>query len=203
MVGPDMGVRMFTTARQMETWAHGQAIYDLMGATRQPTDGCATSPRSASAHTDGLSPTAPAAAGARAQVRLAGPSGKSGNGTIPEDNAVEGNAVEFCQVVTQTRNVADTTLSNRRAGPHLAQPGAVLRRSARGSAATGNPLHRPPGPPAETIAHRQVRPQRTSTRARRPAVPTTGPLRVPATITVCRADAGAPAPALRRPAPWP
>src|SRR5271163_4852837 len=23
--GPDMGLRMFTTARQMETWAHGQA----------------------------------------------------------------------------------------------------------------------------------------------------------------------------------
>ena len=29
--GPDMGVRMFATARQMETWAHGQAIYDLIG----------------------------------------------------------------------------------------------------------------------------------------------------------------------------
>jgi len=36
--GPDMGVRMFTTARQMETWAHGQAIYDLMGIARAPTD---------------------------------------------------------------------------------------------------------------------------------------------------------------------
>ena len=32
--GPDMGVRMFTTARQMETWAHGQAIYDVMGVPR-------------------------------------------------------------------------------------------------------------------------------------------------------------------------
>ena len=32
--GPDMGVRMFTTARQMETWAHGQAIFDVMGAPR-------------------------------------------------------------------------------------------------------------------------------------------------------------------------
>ena len=26
--GPDMGVRMFTTARLMETWAHGQEVYD-------------------------------------------------------------------------------------------------------------------------------------------------------------------------------
>ena len=32
--GPDMGVRMFATARQMETWAHGQAIYDLLGLER-------------------------------------------------------------------------------------------------------------------------------------------------------------------------
>jgi len=26
------------TARQMETWAHGQAIYDELGQTRQNTD---------------------------------------------------------------------------------------------------------------------------------------------------------------------
>jgi len=36
--GPDMGVRMFTTARQMETWAHGQEIYDLLGVPREYTD---------------------------------------------------------------------------------------------------------------------------------------------------------------------
>ena len=33
-----MGVRMFTTARLMETWAHGQEVYDLMGVARAPTD---------------------------------------------------------------------------------------------------------------------------------------------------------------------
>src|SRR5947209_16524496 len=32
--GPTMAVRMFTTARQMETWAHGQEIYDVMGKNR-------------------------------------------------------------------------------------------------------------------------------------------------------------------------
>ena len=32
--GPDMGVRMFTTARQMEIWSHAQAIYDLLGVDR-------------------------------------------------------------------------------------------------------------------------------------------------------------------------
>ncbi len=36
--GPDMGVQMFTTARTMETWAHGQDVYDLMRAARKPTD---------------------------------------------------------------------------------------------------------------------------------------------------------------------
>ena len=34
--GPDMGVRMFTTARYMETWAHGQEVYDLMRVSAHP-----------------------------------------------------------------------------------------------------------------------------------------------------------------------
>ena len=36
--GPDMGVQMFTTARYMETWAHGQEVYDLVGVSRTHTD---------------------------------------------------------------------------------------------------------------------------------------------------------------------
>ncbi|MBW2295364.1 MAG: maleylpyruvate isomerase N-terminal domain-containing protein [Deltaproteobacteria bacterium] len=36
--GPDMGVRMFTTARYMETWAHSQEIYDLVGVERVYND---------------------------------------------------------------------------------------------------------------------------------------------------------------------
>lgn len=36
--GPDMGARMFATARQMETWAHGQDIYDLLCRPRIHTD---------------------------------------------------------------------------------------------------------------------------------------------------------------------
>ncbi|MDP6317762.1 MAG: maleylpyruvate isomerase family mycothiol-dependent enzyme, partial [Pseudomonadales bacterium] len=36
--GPDMSVRMFASARQMETWSHGQDIYDLMRAPRTHTD---------------------------------------------------------------------------------------------------------------------------------------------------------------------
>ena len=36
--GPDMSVRSSVTARLMETWAHSQAIYDLLGQTRTNTD---------------------------------------------------------------------------------------------------------------------------------------------------------------------
>jgi uncharacterized protein (TIGR03084 family) len=36
--GPDMGVMMFTTARQMETWSHGQDIFDMSGRTRVNTN---------------------------------------------------------------------------------------------------------------------------------------------------------------------
>ncbi len=35
--GPDMGIMMFTTARQMETWAHGQDIFDMFGQIRRNT----------------------------------------------------------------------------------------------------------------------------------------------------------------------
>jgi uncharacterized protein (TIGR03084 family) len=110
--GPDMGVRMFTTARQMETWAHGQAIYDLMGATRQPTDrlrniaeiGVRTY-RWTFANRQQPIP------GPTPYVRLIAPSGGvwEWNDRTP-DNAIEGEALAFCQVVTQTRNVADTAL---------------------------------------------------------------------------------------------
>ncbi|MCH8844487.1 MAG: maleylpyruvate isomerase family mycothiol-dependent enzyme [SAR324 cluster bacterium] len=37
-VGPGMSVRSSISARLMETWAHGQEIYDLIGAQRTHTD---------------------------------------------------------------------------------------------------------------------------------------------------------------------
>ncbi len=36
--GPDMSARSSITARLMETWAHGQEIYDLLGVVRVNTD---------------------------------------------------------------------------------------------------------------------------------------------------------------------
>ena len=36
--GPDMSARSAITARQMETWAHGQEIYDILGQTQVEGD---------------------------------------------------------------------------------------------------------------------------------------------------------------------
>jgi uncharacterized protein (TIGR03084 family) len=44
-------------------------------------------------------------------VRLVAPSGAIWEWNAPSaENAVQGNGVEFCQVVTQTRNIGDTSL---------------------------------------------------------------------------------------------
>jgi uncharacterized protein (TIGR03084 family) len=110
--GPDMGARMFATARQMETWAHGQAIYDLMGVARSPTDrlrniaeiGARTYGWTFANRSLPLPGPAP-------YLRLAAPSEAIWEWNDPSaDNIVEGNALDFCQVVTQVRNVADTSL---------------------------------------------------------------------------------------------
>ena len=111
--GPDMGVRMFTTARQMETWAHGQAIYDVMGVTRAATDRLRNIAE-IGVRTYGwtFANRQRAVPGPAPYVRLTAPSGAiwTWNDPTPE-NAIEGDALAFCQVVTQTRNIADTGLS--------------------------------------------------------------------------------------------
>lgn len=111
--GPDMGIGMFTTARQMEIWAHGQAIYDLLGIERP-----APSPRLRNIAEIGVRtfgwayrnrglPVPPV----RPFIDLAAPSGESWTWNTPSsDETVTGDALAFCQVVTQTRNAADTSL---------------------------------------------------------------------------------------------
>lgn len=110
--GPDMGVRMFTTARLMETWAHGQEVYDLLGATRMPTD------RLRSIATLGVKTFGWTFVNRRLEppgpppyVRLLAPSGATWEWNEPsESDYVRGNALDFCLVVTQGRNIADTQL---------------------------------------------------------------------------------------------
>ncbi len=110
--GPDMGVRMFTTARYMETWAHAQEIYDLVGVKRQYNDRI-KNVAAIGVRTFGWTfvnrkleiPGPPP------YIRLVAPSGEIWEWNDPsQDEFVRGDAVDFCHVVTQGRNVADTPL---------------------------------------------------------------------------------------------
>jgi uncharacterized protein (TIGR03084 family) len=110
--GPSMSARSSITARLMETWAHGQAIYDLLGKTRDDTDRIKNI-AVIGINTFGWSFTnrhlpVPAK---QPYVRLTAPSGVLWEWHEPDrDNLIEGSGVEFCQVVTQVRNIADTRL---------------------------------------------------------------------------------------------
>jgi uncharacterized protein (TIGR03084 family) len=110
--GPDMGVRMFTTARFMETWAHGQEIYDLKQRARTHTD------RIKNVAVIGMKTfgwtfvnRGLEVPGPPPYVRLVAPSGAIWEWNEPsESEFVRGDAVDFCHVVTQGRSVTDTQL---------------------------------------------------------------------------------------------
>ncbi len=110
--GPPMSARSSITARLMETWAHAQAIYDELGKVR----------------TNGEHIKSIAELGVRTYrwtfanrelevplpkpfVSLRSPAGEQWCWNEErDDERIEGDAGEFCQVVTQVRNVADTRL---------------------------------------------------------------------------------------------
>jgi uncharacterized protein (TIGR03084 family) len=110
--GPDMSVRSCINARQMETWAHGQAIFDLLGQTRSEGE------RIRNIAVMGVNTFGWTFANRGLQVpafkpyvRLTSPVGEAWEwNSARESERIEGTAVDFCQVVTQTRNVADTGL---------------------------------------------------------------------------------------------
>jgi uncharacterized protein (TIGR03084 family) len=111
--GPDMSVASSLTARIMETWAHGQDVFDAFGVPHPSTRalqqvayiGVRTVANSFV--TRGLEqPATPIFVRLRA----------SGDTTWEWGDAnavdrVEGDATEFCLVVTQRRNVADAALA--------------------------------------------------------------------------------------------
>ena len=111
--GPEMSVRSSITARLMETWAHGQELYDLLGLERADKDrikniailgintfGWTFRNRGLDAPSD------------IPYVKLHAPSGAVWEWNEKNDaNFIEGRATEFCQVVTQTRSIADTKLT--------------------------------------------------------------------------------------------
>lgn len=110
--GPDMSVGNKLIARQMEAWAHGQAIFDLLGHDRIETDrlyniahlGVTT--YSFAFRNRSLTPPVP-----KPYIVLNAPSGEKWTWNEPQsENVIKGDAVSFCQTVTQTRNIADTNL---------------------------------------------------------------------------------------------
>ncbi|WOE73870.1 TIGR03084 family metal-binding protein [Alterisphingorhabdus coralli] len=145
--GPSMSARSSVTARLMETWAHGQEIYDHLGVERENTDrirgivvlGVNTFGWIYKARKEEPPEKMP-------KLELTAPSGEVWR--FGEDYAgglIVGSAAEFCQVVTQTRNIADTRLMVRGdiakdwmskaqcfAGPPITppKPGARFRQTA-------------------------------------------------------------------------
>lgn len=111
--GPPMSARSFVTARLMETWAHGQDIWDAM-RQRRP----ATARLKHIAHlgvgTFGwtfvnrkLPPPA-----VTPFVALTAPDGSPWTwGDPASEHRVHGSAEDFCLVVTQRRHVLDTALA--------------------------------------------------------------------------------------------
>lgn len=110
--GPSMSAASSATARLMETWAHGQDIYDALGLPHPVTDrvrhvchlgvitrGFAFDRRGLEAPRDDV------------RVELAAPSGELWTwGPAAAADRVTGTANDFALVVTQRRHRADTTL---------------------------------------------------------------------------------------------
>lgn len=109
--GPSMSARSSITARQMETWAHGHEVFDLLGAARQETDRIknivvlGVNTFGWSYVVRGLEPPA-----TMPYVELIAPSGAVWTFGDESEDRVVGSAVGFAQAVTQTRHWTDTDL---------------------------------------------------------------------------------------------
>jgi uncharacterized protein (TIGR03084 family) len=110
--GPDMSMKSFLTARLMEAWAHGQDVVDAVGATRPATDrlrhiaqlGFITRGWTYINRSSDI-PATPV------RVVLTAPGGGTWlYGDHDASESIVGSAEDFCLVVTQRRNVADTGL---------------------------------------------------------------------------------------------
>lgn len=110
--GPTMSALSFATARLMETWAHGQDVFDTLHIRRTPKDrlrhiaelgvrtfGWTYSNRGLQIPEDPV------------RVKLKGPSGDLWTwGPEDGENLISGPAEDFCLVVVQRRHVDDTAL---------------------------------------------------------------------------------------------
>ncbi|HSV45137.1 MAG TPA: TIGR03084 family metal-binding protein [Ramlibacter sp.] len=116
--GPPMSARSFASARLMEVWAHGQDIHDAVRASRPATRrlrhiahiGVTTYGWSFVNRKLPVPSPGP-------HVCLMGPDADEWAwGDPSSQNSVKGPAHDFCLVVTQRRNLADTSLQIRGAG---------------------------------------------------------------------------------------
>lgn len=137
--GPDMSARSCISARLMETWAHGQAIFDCFGVERVDTDriysivvlGVNTFAFNHKINGLDVPEHVPL-------VELTAPSGTVWTlGDADSGSRIAGTATAFCQVVTQTRNVADT---------HLEVSGETARNWMRIAQCFAGPPTPPPAP---------------------------------------------------------
>lgn len=125
--GPPMSATSMATARLMETWAHGLDIADALGVQMPQTDrikavvhiGVRT--RDFAYVVNGKTPPAEPF-----RFELVAPSGARWTWGPPEaTDLVRGPAVDFCELVTQRRNLADLNLeitgADARAWSQIAQ----------------------------------------------------------------------------------
>ena len=112
-MGPDMSARSSISARHMETWAHAQELYDTLGVDRINEDrikniviiGNNTFKYCFTINKRELPEETP-------RLELTAPSGEVWEFNNPSnENKISGKAEEFCQVVTQVRNIEDVNLN--------------------------------------------------------------------------------------------
>jgi uncharacterized protein (TIGR03084 family) len=110
--GPEMSVASALTARIMETWAHGQDVFDAFDRSHRQTSalrqvahiGVRALPNSYI--TNGLHVPSDSV-----RVELGAPDGEQWTWGPPDaGQRVTGPAIDFCLVATQRRNIADTSL---------------------------------------------------------------------------------------------
>lgn len=109
-VGPDMSAISSVTARLMETWSHGQAVYDVLGVERTNADRIGNIVLlGVNTYGWAFKNRKEEPPGPMPRLRLTAPSAaiwEYGEG----NDLIEGDAAEFCQIVSQCRNIADTSL---------------------------------------------------------------------------------------------
>lgn len=111
--GPPMGAVSMATARLMETWAHGQDVYDALDVPHEPTDRIRHVAHLGVRTRDFAylinERTAPAE---EFRVELTGPCGQAWTwGPETASQRVTGTALDFCLLVTQRRNRSELDLA--------------------------------------------------------------------------------------------